>query len=298
MSMQRVFAPAKINLYLHVTGKRADGYHELDSLIGFVDIGDEVRITGADDFDFEIAGPFASALQGRDIDAGPESRNLVVRAVWGLSRLAGKAPRFKVTLEKNLPLGAGIGGGSADGAAVLWGLLERWSLPATLEGLDELMLSLGADVPVCFACETMRVTGIGERLERIPALPEMPLVLVYPGKPCNTKAVFGRFQGAFKGDGAPLPASFDSPAQLIDFLEGSENMLMPAALGIVPEIENALRALRGQKGCLLSRMSGSGATCFGLFDNMEQAQAAGHDLAAENPDWWVQSGWLGRTARY
>jgi 4-diphosphocytidyl-2-C-methyl-D-erythritol kinase len=297
MSMQKVFAPAKINLYLHVTGKRADGYHELDSLIGFVDIGDEVRIAGADDFDFEITGPFASALQGRDIDAGPESRNLVVRAVWGLSRLAGKAPRFKVTLEKNLPLGAGIGGGSADSAAVLWGLLEHWSLPATLEGLNDLMLSLGADVPVCFACETMRVTGIGERLERIPALPEMPVVLVYPGKGCNTKTVFGRFQGEFKGVGA-LPASFDSSAQLIDFLEGSENMLTQAALAIVPEIENALRALRGQNGCLLSRMSGSGAACFGLFNDMEQAQAAALELAAKNPDWWVQSGWLGRTARY
>jgi 4-diphosphocytidyl-2-C-methyl-D-erythritol kinase len=179
----------------------------------------------------------------------------------------------------------------------LWGLLEHWSLPATLEGLNDLMLSLGADVPVCFACETMRVTGIGERLERIPALPEMPVVLVYPGKGCNTKTVFGRFQGEFKGVGA-LPASFDSSAQLIDFLEGSENMLMPAALAIVPEIENALRALRGQNGCLLSRMSGSGAACFGLFNDMEQAQAAALELAAKNPDWWVQSGWLGRTARY
>jgi len=293
----RVFAPAKINLYLHVTGQRENGYHTLDSLVGFADIGDEIQISSAEDFRFEITGPFANAFHGRDIDASPESSNLAVRAVWALSRLAEKAPAFKITLQKNLPLGAGIGGGSADAAAVLWGLLEYWNLSADLDGLDALMIMLGADVPVCFACKTLHVSGIGEKLKPVSPAPEIPIVLVHPGKACNTKEIFNRFKSDFSETITP-PAHFNSATEMIDFLADTENMLTSSALHFVPEIQNTMRALSTKKDCLLSRMSGSGSTCFGLFDDMDQAEKAAENLMIENPDWWVKSGWLGRPERY
>ncbi len=295
--MQTIFAPAKINLYLHVIGRRADGYHELDSLIAFADIGDEIQITAGEGFSFEITGPFENAFQGRDIDSGPKSSNLAVRAVWALSRLTQKAPSFKITLEKNLPLGAGIGGGSADAAAVLWGLLEHWNLPKNLEGLEPLMLSLGADVPVCFACKSLRITSIGEKLERAPEMPEMPIVLVHPGKACNTKEIFDSFEGSFK-DVILLPERFDHLDDTIEFLEGTNNMLKNAAFTFVPEIQNILAALQQQNGCRLARMSGSGSTCFSLFDDGEKAERAAKTIKEENPDWWVKNGWLGRPKRY
>lgn len=293
----KVFAPAKVNLYLHVTGRRDNGYHELDSLIGFADIGDDVQITPAKNFGFEITGPFANAFRGRDIDNGPESSNLVVRAVWALSRLVEKAPAFHITLTKNLPLGAGIGGGSADAAAIIWGLLEYWGLPTTLEGVDDLLLNLGADVPVCFACETMHVSGIGERLERIESFPEMPIVLVHPGKACSTQEIFGQFDGEFKKS-VVLPSSFQTPENLFALMLRTENMLSASATYFVPEIENVLNALNAQSTCAFARMSGSGSSCFGLFTDVSAAEKAAQVLAEENPDWWVKSGWLGRAARY
>lgn len=292
-----VFAPAKINLYLHVTDKRPDGYHELDSLISFADIGDEIRIAPAEDFQFSIEGPYSGALQGKDSSAAPDSTNLVVKAVWALSQHVQKSPRFKITLMKNLPLGAGIGGGSADAAATIWGLLEYWKLAKDLDGLDALMLKLGADVPVCFACNTQRVQGIGEVFSDTPALPEVPVVLVYPGKPCHTAKIFNHI-GAHFSLPATVPEYFDGVDGVVEFLSATQNDLSSAAIQTVPSIRNALGALDQQDGCRLSRMSGSGSSCFGVFEDEQHAESAAIKLAEENPDWWVQCSWLGRCERY
>lgn len=292
-----VFAPAKINLYLHVTDKRQSGYHELDSLISFADVGDEIRIESANTFQFEINGPFAGALKGKDASAEPDSSNLAVKAVWALSHLLGKAASLKLTLTKNLPLGAGIGGGSADAAATLWGLLEFWDQSKNIEGLDALMLKLGADVPVCFSCTGRRVEGIGEVISDAPALPEMPIVLIYPGKPCHTGKIFD-YVGTPYTLPAALPKSFEALDSVVRFLQDTQNDLTAVALKVVPEIHNVLSALKRQDGCLLSRMSGSGSSCFGLFTDEATAQTAASALAQENPDWWVQCSWLGRCGRY
>ncbi len=160
-----VFAPAKINLYLHITGRRPDGYHLLNSLVAFADVGDRLSFAPANDFLFDINGPYAAAFTAADRDAGPNSSNLVVRAVRGLSEAVKRPPQVRVTLTKNLPLASGLGGGSADAAAALWGLLEWWGMnAAAVPGFDGLMRGLGADVPACLSCGPQWVGGTGENL--------------------------------------------------------------------------------------------------------------------------------------
>ncbi len=293
----RIFAPAKINLYLHITGKRHDGYHELDSLISFADIGDTITIEFADQIDFQTNGPFGAAFTPSDIINAPHSPNLVVRALWALAKLAEIKPSVKITLDKQLPLASGIGGGSADAAATIWGLCELWGLPKNLPGINDLLLQLGADVPVCYACETARVTGIGEILEPITNLPEIPLVLVNPGKPCATKDVFQRLQKSVK---APtyLPPDLDDIYDFCDFLNQQNNDLETPARQLVPEIGNVLNAIAANKDCLIARLSGSGATCFGLYDTPAQAQSAAKAILSDNPDWWVRHGLVNLSGRY
>lgn len=294
----RIFAPAKINLYLHVTGRRDDGYHTLDSLVAFADCGDEITLAPSQDLKFTATGPFAGAFNKKELDASPHSANLAVHAAWSLARLVKKIPDVAITLEKNLPLGAGLGGGSADAAAIVWGMLEYWKLPQNLPDLPELLLSLGADVPVCLNCRTSRISGIGEKLAPGPDFPDIPIVLVYPGKPCNTAKIFGLFHGKHTHS-LSLPPAFDDPESLADFLKhNTENQLLSAALSEVPDIHNVITALQAQDGNLLARMSGSGSSCFGIFGTENAAQKAAKTLAAENPDWWVRASWLGRPERY
>ena len=295
----RIFAPAKINLYLHVTGKRPDGYHTLDSLMGFVDVGDEIEICEADQLSFKTEGPFSAGFNVAELDITPNSKNLVMRAAWGISKLTGHRLDTEITLHKNLPLGAGLGGGSADAAAVIWGLLELWGLSPDIDDLDELLLSLGADVPVCFGCETQRVQGIGEIFSAPPMMPEFPVVLIHPAQPCHTKDVFKRYAGTYSEDMEALPDMFDDVGELCGFLkEHTRNDLYAAAQQAVPVIQNAIDGLAAQSGCLLSRMSGSGSSSFGIFDDEEHAQNAAGALRQKNPDWWIQSGWFGRPERY
>ena len=294
-----VFAPAKVNLYLHVTGKRGDGYHTLDSLMGFVDVGDEITITPNEQLSFQIEGPYASAFDDKECDISPASKNLVMQAAWGISKLTGHRLDCSITLRKNLPLGAGIGGGSADAAAVIWGLLELWDLPADIKGLDELLLSLGADVPVCFGCETQRVQGIGEVFSAPPMIPEMPILLVYPGIPSHTKSVFKRYTGEYSDAIDALPDMFEDVNEVCAFLKDhTRNDLTAAAQSDMPIIQNVLDGIGAQTGCLLARMSGSGSSCFGIFENENSAKDASAKLAQENPDWWVKTAWLGRPERY
>lgn len=292
-----VFAPAKVNLYLHVTGRLDNGYHTLDSMVAFADIGDEVRIEPAPDFSFKLQGPYAGAFAPKEMDSSPNSSNLVVQAVWALSRAAQKVPNVKVTLTKNLPLASGVGGGSSDAAATIWGLMEWWGLSRQAYYLPALMMTLGADVPVCLNCDAARLRGIGEILDRVPPMPEIPIVLVNPGKPCGTASVFARYAGKFR-EPLPLPAALESLQDLTDFLKQRENDLYGPACAVVPEIVNVIHALESQAGCRIARMSGAGATCFALFETEKQAQAAAKTIAYENPDWWAQAGWLNRPQRY
>lgn len=292
-----IFAPAKINLYLHVTGRLDNGYHTLDSLVAFADIGDEIKIEPSSDFVFRAQGPYAAGFTPKELDASPNSSNLVAQAVWALARAAQKTPNVKITLTKNLPLASGIGGGSSDAGAALWGLLEWWGIPKQAQYLPSLMVALGADVPVCLPCAPARLRGIGDILDPAPAMPEMPVVLVHPRKPCPTAQVFARFRGDFR-EPLPLPAQIESVDALASFLKTRHNDLYAPACDVAPEIINAVHTLESRAGCRLARMSGAGATCFGLFASDEHAKAAARDIAHENPDWWVKSGWLNRPERY
>ena len=291
-----VFAPAKINLYLHITGRLDSGYHTIDSLITFADIGDDIRIEPAEVFSFEVGGPFASSFQEKDLDTSPQSGNLVVKAACKLAELTGNSTALKITLTKNLPLGGGIGGGSADAAAVIWGLLEYWGTGHDIEGLDALLISLGADVPVCFACRTLHVQGIGETLSPVQSFTEIPAVLINPGKRCATQTIFADYGSRFESNFS-FP-DLNTIDHVIEFLSTTQNMLSGAAVRHIPEIQNVLNALEGQSNCLLTRMSGSGSSCFGIFETIEAAEKTAETIAQENPDWWVKSCWLGRTERY
>jgi len=292
-----IFAPAKINLTLHVTGRLDNGYHTLDSFVAFADIGDELRIEPAPDFAFALQGPFAGSFGPKEMDASPNSANLAVQAAWALSRAVQKLPNVKITLTKNLPLASGLGGGSSDAAAVIWGLSEWWGLSRQAKYLPALMSTLGADVPVCLDCKAARLRGIGEILDPVPPMPEIPLILVHPGKPCPTAQVFARFASDFRQPES-LPEKLETLDDLSAYLKTKTNDLFGPACGVVPEIENVQRAIEYQAGCRLARMSGAGATCFGLFETEKHARDAAKTIAFENPDWWTRAGWLNRPERY
>lgn len=292
-----VFAPAKVNLYLHLTGKRPDGYHLLDSLISFADIGDTVTLEQAEQFSFHIDGPFAKRFSDSERAPYLNSDNLVIKAARGLSQVVNRSLNVKITLTKNLPLAAGIGGGSSDAAAVLWGLQKLWNLPHNAEYMPPLMVSLGADVPVCFECSPTVIRGIGDELFPAPPMPDIPVVLVNPLVSCATADIFLRHSGKYQSC-RTLPESFDTFHDLIDTLSQYENDLYAPAKELIPEIENVITALRTQKNCALARMSGSGATCFGLFETYTDAKNAQDQIANEYPDWWCQSGFLNVPERY
>lgn len=264
----RAFAPAKINLALHVTGRRADGYHLLDSLVVFADLGDHVRLRPAPGLTLRVGGPMA---EGVPVDA----RNLALRA----ARAAG-AENVTIQLEKHLPAASGIGGGSSDAAAVLRALRDGCGL-----ALPDLLV-LGADLPVCMAARTARMSGIGENVAPVDGIPPLSAVLVNPGIALSTPAVFAALShrdGARMDD---IPA-FPDAAQCAAWLRQQRNDLEGPACALEPAIADCLAALTGQ-GALLARMSGSGATCFGLFASPADAARAAGALGALRPDWWVR----------
>lgn len=285
--MAQVFrpAPAKLNLYLHVIGRRPDGYHELDSLVAFADIADEVAAAPAQSLSLAVAGPFASALGGN------KRGNLVWRAAMALARQLGRPPGAALTLVKNLPVASGIGGGSSDAAATLQALLALWRATLDDDALARLAAELGADVPICLAARTAWLGGIGERVEPAPPLPPTALVLVNPRRPLPTPAVFKARRGPFS-----TPARFtESPADtaaLAALLAERRNDLTVAAVELVPEIAAVLARLSALDGALIARMSGSGATCFALFADDAAAAAAARQMTREQPEWWVAAGRL------
>lgn len=274
-----VFAPAKVNLYLHVTGKRPDGYHLLDSLVVFAGVGDTVIADPADDLTLAIDGPTAGALL-------VEPDNIILKAARALSQAAGVAPRAALSLTKRLPVASGIGGGSADGAAALRALCALWRLHPSEADLAEIGLTLGADLPVCLHGRPTHMAGIGERLTAAPTLPPAWLVLVNPRVAVHTPAVFKARRGEFS-PAAPLTEAPADADTLADALRLRHNDLAEPALSLEPVIGTVLGAIAATPQCLLPRMSGSGATCFGLYADQASAQAAVAQLEQNHPSWWI-----------
>ena len=280
-----VSAPAKINLYLHVTGKRDDGYHLLDSLVAFAGIQDRLVIGPADDLELLIEGRFSGA-----VPAG--AGNIVLRAAGRLAEAAGVEPCARIDLVKRLPVSAGLGGGSADAAAALRGLSALWGVRPGEDDLLALALELGADVPVCFAGKAAYMGGIGGDLEAAPLLPEAWLALVNPGRPLATAAVFGNLGSAISAP-ARFPEAPTDADMLAALLRSRDNGLTEAARGLEPTIGQVLSALEQSRGVLLARMTGSGATCFGLCADESAAAEAASKIAAAPPRMVGEAGGLG-----
>ncbi|MDD3181777.1 MAG: 4-(cytidine 5'-diphospho)-2-C-methyl-D-erythritol kinase [Alphaproteobacteria bacterium] len=284
--MIETFAPAKINLYLHVTGRRADGYHFLDSLVAFTNIGDKVRLEPADSFSFEIEGPMAAALRGQD----PES-NLAVRAVRLLASELNKPMKGKLTLTKNLPIASGIGGGSTDAAAALRLFATREGMPPDAALLHSIASSLGQDIPCCLAAQTCYFRDIGNVTDPGPELPLTHIVLVNPNQSLPTPSVYKARTGGFSAS-AQLEAVPQTTHELVEMLTARSNDLTQAAMSLCPVIGDVLTVIAGQPDCLLSRMSGSGATCFGLFADRSSAKIAAMALYSAYPDWWIAQAFI------
>jgi len=267
----REFAAAKVNLFLHVLGRRPDGYHDLDSLVVFADVGDEVALTRAETHELTVEGPFADAVPD-------DETNIALRAVALLSEALGIEEGVHVKITKNLPVAAGLGGGSADAAATLRGLGRLWEVGPSM-AFPSVAQALGADVPVCMLSRAARLSGPGDA-EAVPVLAPMPLVLVNCGAAVSTAAAFARCETF----GAAAPAEIR-----VEGLAEQRNDLEVAAKSIAPEIDDVITALRATEGCTLARMSGSGATCFGLFESMTAAQNAAAALSEARDAWWVKA---------
>jgi 4-diphosphocytidyl-2-C-methyl-D-erythritol kinase len=270
---------AKVNLFLQIVGRRPDGYHLLDSLAVFPAIGDVVSAEPADAISLSLTGSFGASLVA-------EPDNLVLRAARALQQLSGISQGAALTLEKNLPIASGIGGGSADAAAALRVLSRLWNLPATTN-LHDIAKTLGADVPVCLAQHPARMQGVGEILSPSPRLPDGGIVLINPGIAVATPAVFRARTGGFRPE-ADLPPTWHNTTEMTATLATLHNDLQAPAIALCPQIADVLAALDAVPTCQLARMSGSGATCFGIFPNTEAAQAAASTLERRN--WWVWGG--------
>jgi 4-diphosphocytidyl-2-C-methyl-D-erythritol kinase len=273
-------APAKVNLALHVTGQREDGYHAINSLVVFTAFGDRLTISLAEEDRLEISGQFASSVQ-------TDENNLVLRALNLLRRRFGDSARQPVllSLEKNLPVSSGIGGGSSDAAATLRGLAHIWNLDADEHELAAIGLELGADVPMCLAARPLIARGVGEEIEPVLGFPSLPLVLVNPGVAIATSDVFGRLQNRNCPPLPALPPRLDLIG-ICDWLSDTRNDLETASHALQPVIGSALAALQAA-GSSFDRMSGSGATCFGLFETREAASVGAQVIREKHAHWFV-----------
>ncbi|PIE12941.1 MAG: 4-(cytidine 5'-diphospho)-2-C-methyl-D-erythritol kinase [Rhodobacterales bacterium] len=263
------FAPAKVNLSLHVTGQRADGLHLLDSLVMFADVGDHLSLSLADEMGLTVQGPRAEGVPG-------DGRNLVLKVLRAMGVSA------QVVLDKQLPAAAGIGGGSSDGAAAL-----RLAQAATGRAFRGNLMALGADLPVCMLARAARMRGAGEQVEALSGCPVLPAVLINPGVEVPTGAVFAALE---RRDNLPMPdriPGFDTVEECAAWLRNQRNDLEPPAMALVPEVAAVCERLRAH-GALLARMSGSGATCFGLFPTAQKAREAATTLREHHPRWWAK----------
>jgi len=274
-----VLAPAKINLALHVTGRRADGYHLLDTIAVFAGLADRIELRRADRLSLEVCGPFAGHAPG-------DATDLAWRAAVAFSLRAGIRASAAIRLDKRIPAGAGLGGGSADAGAVLHGMNRLYGAGIEAGELSAVGLGLGADVPICMTQRGLRARGIGEAIEAVADWPALPVVLVWPGRPVSTAAAFAALSRR-DNPGLPPPAAAACPGDVAAWLSGCRNDLEEPALGLAPEIGDVLTALRADPECLLARMSGSGSACFGLYEDGPAAERAAGTIRAARPDWWV-----------
>jgi 4-diphosphocytidyl-2-C-methyl-D-erythritol kinase len=274
------FAPAKVNLALHVTGRRADGYHLIESLAVFTRFGDRITIEPSERDEFTVSGRYAPDVPG-------DESNLILRARDGLRALCSgsRAAPVAIALEKNLPVASGIGGGSSDCAAVLRGLAAIWGVDANDPSLLHVGSALGADLPMCLAAKPLVARGIGEELSFVRDFPALGLVLVNPDVAVSTPAVFSALRRRDNDSLPPLPSRIDFHT-LRNWLEITRNDLEDAAHSIEPSIGTAKAALE-KAGAGFARMSGSGATCFGLFETGNVAKRAAASIRSRHPDWFV-----------
>lgn len=274
-------ARAKVNLWLNVVGRRGDGYHLLESLVAFSDLADEIDVAPSRELVVEVTGPLAADL----VD---EADNLVLKAARLLASRAGVAPRAALRLVKRIPVAAGLGGGSADAAATLRALLDQWQVAMPVEELFDLAAELGADVPMCLAGRAALVAGVGESLQPAPTLPGCAILLVNPGCKLPTPEVFAARRGAFSPV-RPLPRPWRDLSDFTGELARRGNDLTAAAVSLQPRIADVLAHLGRSEGLRHAAMSGSGATCFGLYDTLDMARRAASRLPAE---WWRHAGML------
>jgi 4-diphosphocytidyl-2-C-methyl-D-erythritol kinase len=278
-------APAKVNLTLRVIGRRADGYHEIESLVAFADVGDALTFSLGGALALRVAGPTAAA-------AGQIADNLVLKAARALAERVERLKLGGFALTKRLPVAAGLGGGSADAAAALRLLARANGLAADDPRLMEAARATGADVPVCLDPRPRFMRGVGDVLSDPLDLPRLFAVLLNPGVAVATKEVFATLAVPTSGQTA-LAAICTGTAALLDEIARGRNDLEGAAIELEPAIADALAVLRNLPGCRLARMSGSGATCFGLFDSLDAARGAARRLRVGYPDWWVRATTLG-----
>jgi 4-diphosphocytidyl-2-C-methyl-D-erythritol kinase len=280
-------AAAKVNLTLRVLGRRPDGYHEIESLVAFAGLGDRITLEATGGRFVQVTGPFATAIA---------AENIVARAVAHLTTVEPRLAVGRITLEKNLPVAAGLGGGSADAAAVL--RVVRRANPPFAATLDwgAIAARLGADVPVCLLSRPSFMWGIGEKVRPLESCPQLPAVLVNPGQSLLTVAAFEALRAgpaSMRLGAPPIPGPFTNAEDLIAYLSRQGNDLERPAMQLLPAIAEIKRTLSARPRCLLVRLSGSGPTCYGIFETGEAAGDAAAAIAAQHPNWWVQATQLG-----
>ncbi|PUB15586.1 4-(cytidine 5'-diphospho)-2-C-methyl-D-erythritol kinase [Yoonia sediminilitoris] len=272
-------APAKINLTLHITGQRDDGYHLLDSLVVFANVADQLTARRGPAFDLTVSGPFAQGVPTDD-------SNLIMRAARMLAQVRNVRDGAAITLEKNLPHAAGIGSGSADAAATVKLLADLWGVPTLAPSTPEIV-ALGADVPVCMRSPApARMSGIGDLLGPLPALPSCALVLVRPPVDVPTGAIFKALTNRTGTAMDPLPSDLNLDA-MIDWLQAQRNDLAAPAIKIAPDIGKAIAKLNAMPAVRYAGMSGSGATCFGIVKDMGTARQVARTMQLSHMGWWV-----------
>ncbi|MBT3398622.1 MAG: 4-(cytidine 5'-diphospho)-2-C-methyl-D-erythritol kinase [Rhodospirillaceae bacterium] len=289
---RRELAAAKINLFLHVGSRGTDGYHALESLVVFSAFGDHLQLAPSDSFELARTGPYAIELPDRS------DEDLTARAVAGLAAICGRASAFKITLEKNIPVAAGLGGGSADAAAAIRLVCREWGVDPDDPRVLALAEGLGADVPMCLHSRPAWIAGAGEQVTPVSNCADLDLLLVNPRVPLSTAQVFGAYAPADPVVDSDLAsADVATPASVLAFLGRQSNDLTGPAQGLCPVISDVLETLAHARGCQLARMSGSGPTCFAIFDNEEACKAAARDIGARHPDWWMRSTRTGHSTR-
>lgn len=279
MVLRKTIAPAKVNLTLHVTGQRDDGYHLLDSLVVFTDAGDQITAKTSDDMSLTVTGPFSAGVP-------TDGTNLILRAAHTLRRLRGVIQGAEIHLEKHLPHAAGLGGGSADAAATLKLLADLWKV-APLEPSAVEVLGLGSDVPVCLQGPSpARMSSIGEVLQEVPRLPDCALVLVNPKVAVGTQAIFNNLATKLNPPMTEMPEKFDFDS-FAAWLAAQRNDLQIPAMDVAPAVKSAIDRLNRIPAVAYAGMSGSGATCFGLVRSMADARHAARVVQVAEMSWWV-----------